>query len=147
MHHWMSFALFVAVCQCWVIFHLGSSMTPSTHFAVLLFNQLFLILHFFFSLLFLLLHTWFCWMSLLDLRVFFQYIKTILNSRIVFQNSHKLPQHLHLLHCPFYELSHLWEHWIDLDSGHWILRGPSLIHPATQYLWEEKLVFDHKLWP
>lgn len=36
-----------SVSWCWVIFHLGSSVTPSTHFAVLLFNQLFLILYLF----------------------------------------------------------------------------------------------------
>lgn len=143
----MSFALFVAVCQCWVIFHLGSSMTPSTHFAVPLFNQLFPILHLFFWLpLFPAIPRLLWWKSWLDLRVFIHYIKTVLNLSIVFQNSHNLPQHLHLLHCPFYELSHLWEHWIDLDSGQ-ILRGPCLTHPSTLYSWEEKLVFKHKLWP
>lgn len=42
--YWMrAFFFCCSVWWCWVIFHLGSSMTPSTHFAVLFFNQLFLI--------------------------------------------------------------------------------------------------------
>lgn len=147
-HHWMSFALFVAVCQCWVIFHLGSSMTPSTHFAVLLFNHLFLILHLFFwlLLLFLLLRTCFSWISWLDLRVFIQYIKTVLNSRIVFQNSHKFPSI-----CTFCTvLSMSWAIWKNPEST-WIqdrsLEDLAWYIPLLSILVGKKLVFEHKLWP
>lgn len=147
-HNWMSFTSFVAVCQYWVMFCLWSSITCSAPLPVLLFNQLFLIISLFICFLLPLPSTSqlpLFEIFLLDLRMFLQFLKTVLNSERTFKSICSLPRRVHL--CTV--LSTSWVIDQNTEPTYFQDRSSGILLDRSrdaQYLWEEKLVFEHRLW-
>ena len=138
----------LSVSWCWVIFHLGSSITPSTHFAVLLFNQLFLILYLFIWFLLPLLSA--SRLPLLSLFAWFKAVSSIHRNCSEFWKSllkHLQPSPASAISALSFLRAESLVRTLNRPGFRTNPQGTSLdTSRYAQYLWEEKLVFEHKLW-